>query len=716
MLEKSTRSMLYAAALAFAGCSALAAAPEASPVGAGSDWTSHGGGADESSYSRLTQIDVRTVGRLGLAWSLDLPEEASLEAIPLAVGGVLYFTGRSKVYAVEGTSGKLLWTYDHEAWKVAPARMGMTTFPVSRGAAYADGRVFAASVDGRLVALDAKTGQRLWSVQTLPEGTYHTITGAPRTFDGKVIIGQGGADIGMRGFVTAYDQKTGRQLWRFYTVPGSPEQNRPENNGGDPAMEMAARTWNGEYWKTGTGGTVWNGITFDPELDRIYIGTSNGGPYDPELRSPGGGDNLFLCSIVALDADSGKYVWHYQVNPREGWDYKATADMITATLRIDGKPRKVLMQAPTNGFFYVLDRETGKPISAQKYGKVNWADRIDLTTGRPVERPNIRYETGELVMYPGSSGAHNWQAMSYDPGTGLVYIPYMQLGTHLTKGKPLAGAVSVGGINMDWADLEDPMDGKGALIAWDPVRQSERWRVPLASLWNGGALSTAGGLVFQGTADGYVTAYDATSGKKLWRFYAGLGIMAAPMSYSVGGRQYISVLVGYGSSASAYSHVANMGWKYGIHQRRLLTFALDGKASLQTLPPSFAVNALDDPAVRFAVEDVEKGRDLYHRCMGCHGRNVVGVGGAPDLRESPVAFDRDALWSVLHDGVLLERGMPQFTTLSREQVTQIYSYIRTEARKAKASPSSKGESDDRHDPPLADAARPVGSTSHHRPE
>jgi len=515
---------------------------------------------------------------------------------------------------------------------------------------------------------------------TLPERGYHTSTGAPRVFNGKVIIGNGGADIGMRGFVTAYDQKTGRQLWRFYTAPGSPEENR-----GDPAMERAAATWNGEYWKTGTGGTVWNGITFDPDLNRIYIGTGNGGPYDPSIRSPGGGDNLYLCSIVALDADTGKYIWHYQVNPREGWDYKATAGMVTATLTIEGKRRKVLMQAPTNGFFYVLDRETGKLISAEKYGKVTWADRIDLATGRPVEAPNIRYETSELTMYPGSSGAHNWQAMAFSSKTGLVYIPYMQLGTSFTKGKPLAGSVSVGGINMGWAELADPMDGKGALVAWDPVRRKQAWRVPLDTIWNGGVLATGGDVVFQGTADGYFTAYHARTGKRLWRFQVGQGIVGAPMSYALDGRQYVSVLAGYGSSAAAYSHVANTGWKYGVHPRRLLTFTLDSKAVLPPAPPpSLAVNALDDPAIVLDEADVAHGEELYHRCMGCHGRNVVGVGGpAGDLRESPLAFDREMLWSVLHDGALLEQGMPRYANLSREQVEQIWSYIRAEARKAK---------------------------------
>lgn len=656
-----------------------AGAPQRLP-GTGNDWPGYGGGPDESGYSRLTQITPANVSRLGLAWQLELPGQQTLEATPLAVGGMLYFTGsHAEVYAVDARTGTIRWTYDPETWKVDPNRLAFTVFPVNRGVAYDNGRVFVAALDGRLIALDAASGKVEWSVMTLPERGYHTSTGAPRTFNGKVIIGQGGADIGMRGFVTAYDQATGRQLWRFYTTPGSPDENK-----GNPAMERAAATWDGDWWKRGTGGTVWNGITFDPELNRIYIGTGNGGPYDPAIRSPGRGDNLYLCSIVALDADTGQYIWHYQINPREGWDYKATAGIIATTLTIQGRPRKVLMQAPTNGFFYVLDRETGKLISAEKYGKVTWADRIDIATGRPVERPNIRFESGDITMYPGSSGAHNWQAMSYSPLTGLVYIPYMQFGTHFTKGRPKSGEIPVGGINMSWADPVDPEDGKGALVAWDPVHQRQAWRVLHQTLWNGGTMATAGGLVFQGTADGWLSAYDARSGQRLWRFQVGQGIIAAPVSWSLGGRQYVSVLAGYGSSAAAYSHVANTGWKYGVHPRRLLTFVLGGKAVLPpTPPPSLEVKALDDPGIVLADADVAAGEDLFHRCMGCHGRNGVGVGGpAADLRESPAAFDRETLWSVVHDGALLPQGMPRFATLTREQVNQIWSYIRAQARKA----------------------------------
>ena len=665
------------------GCLSLAASnvSAASPteaIGAAADWPSHGGGADESGYSRLDQITAANIGRLGLSWSLDLPGEATLEATPLAIDDVVYFTGSyAGVYAVDGITGKLLWRFDPETWKHNPAKMHFS-FAANRGAAYADGRIFAAALDGRLFALDAKTGRLLWSVETVAPDDKHTSTGAPRTFNGKVIIGNGGGDFGARGYVTAYDQATGRRVWRFHTVPG-----RPEESKGDPAMERAAATWTGEYWKTGTGGTVWNGITFDPELNRIYVGVGNGGPYDPTLRSPGDGDNLYLASIVALDADTGKYVWHYQVNPREAWDYKATANMISATLEIDGKPRKVLMQSPTNGFFYVLDRQTGKLLSAEKIGKVTWAERIDIATGRPVEAKNIRYETGDLIIWPSPVGAHNWQAMSFSPRTALVYIPYMQVGARFSKGTPEPGAVSVGGLSIGWAKA-DPQDGKGALLAWDPIGQRARWKAQLNTFWNGGTLATAGDLVFQGAADGYFSAYNASTGQRLWRFDAGLGIIAAPISYSAGGKQYVSVLVGYGGAASSGSNLMHVGWKYRAQPRVLLTFGLDGKAVRPpSTPPDMTVKAVDDPSVQIRDADVAAGRDLFLACAVCHGRDLVSAGApGPDLRESRVALDPDALWTVLHDGALLQSGMPRFETLTREQVMQIYAYIRAGAREA----------------------------------
>jgi len=662
-----------------AGCSM--APPPGPPVGAETDWPGHGGAADEAGFSRLDEIGTGNIDRLGLAWSLDLPGEVTLEATPLAVDGTLYFSGSySAAYAVDAATGGLKWRHEPEIWNHGPERMKLI-FGASRGVAYADGRVFAGALDGRLIAIDAMTGEELWSAQTLEEGSRKFITGAPRVIGDKVIIGSGGGDLNERGHVAAYDVATGKEAWRFYTVPGSPEQNK-----GDPAQEMAAMTWSGEWWKLGGGGTVWNGITYDPELNRVYIGTGNSGPYDPRVRSPGGGDNLFLVSIVALDADTGKYIWHYQMNPREAWDYKATANIIMATLEIGGKPRRVLMQAPTNGFFYVLDRETGKLVNEPgKIGKVTWAERIDMKTGRPVEAPNIRYETGEITIWPSPVGTHNWQAMSYSPDTGLVYIPAMEVGATFRHTAPDAEGVALGGLSIAMAKTDDPDEGTGWLKAWDPVKQRMAWKVKLPAFLNGGTLATAGGLVFQGTADGWFTAYDADAGKRLWRFDAGLGIISAPISYSAGGRQYVAVLVGYGGSPGAGTKMMQAGWKYGAQPRRLLAFALDGKAVLpKGAPADFGVHPVDDASIKISAADAEGGRQLYMRCVNCHGLELQSGGVAPDLRESELAMDMDRLWAVLHDGALKQRGMPQYDELSRGEVRQLHAYIRSGAREALA--------------------------------
>ncbi len=673
-------TLLATSLLAGASVPLAAGSPgDTTQPGAGANWTHHGGGMDESGFSRLEAINDGNVRRLGLAWSMDLDGEVSLEATPLAIDGVIYFTGSySAVYAVDGASGRLLWKYDPEIWRVHPERQG-NSFGVNRGVAYDNGKIFVGVLDGRLVALDAKTGTPLWTTETLPANAgRYVLTGAPRVFNGKVIIGNGGADSMMRGYVAAYDQETGKQVWRFYTVPG-----KPEDNAGDPVMEMAAKTWGGEYWKVGGGGgTAWNGITFDPEFNRIYIGTGNAGPYNPRVRSPGGGDNLFIASVVALDADTGKYVWHYQENPGESWDYKSVANMVVTTLEIGGRKRKVILHTPTNGFFYVIDRETGKLISAEKTGKVTWAERIDLETGRPVEAPNIRYETGDTIMYPSMIGTHNWQDMSFNPRTGLVYIPYQQLGAvYTTNIKP--GEFAFGGMTVR-THKGDKEDGTGAVLAWDPVAQKPRWKAPLDTLWNGGTLTTAGNLVFHGAGDGWFSAYDALDGRRLWRFNAGLGIVGAPISYEAGGKQYVSVLVGYGGTTAPLSDVLNYGWKYGAQPRRLLTFAIGGHKRLPRAPgPDFRVNAVDDPTVMLDEKMVAGGRAMSMLCIACHGINLVGAGSpAPDLRESQIALSEDALWSVMHDGALAQRGMPAFPMLTRSQVRNLQAYIRATAREA----------------------------------
>jgi quinohemoprotein ethanol dehydrogenase len=664
--------------LPIAGFLLLSAGVRVLAAGDSVDWPGHGGSADETAYSELRQIERSNVARLGLAWSVDLPGERTLAATPIAIDGVLYFTGSlATVYAVDGVSGKLLWQYDPEVWKHAPQKLHYA-LPTNRGVAFAQGRVFVGTLDGRLLALDAKSGKLLWSVETATAESFTTITGAPRAFNDKVVIGNGGADFSARGYLTAYDQATGRQAWRFYVIPGTPAQNR-----GDPVMERAAASWSPESLNKGAGGGgPWDSITFDRQLNRLYVGTGNASPYDPEERSPGGGDNLYTASIVCLDADTGKYVWHYQINPRDSWDFDATQQMTLASVTIDGTTRQVLMQAPKNGFLYVIDRSNGTLISAGKIGKVNWADHIDLKTGRPVEAQNAHYQDGQTTIWPAPTGAHNWQSMSFSPATGLLYIPYMQLAMSYTKH---GGAGSLGGSVSMTMVKQDPEDGKGALLAYDPVRQKTRWKVQHPAYWNGGTLATAGGLVFQGTADGFFEAYDALEGTPLWQFNAALGIVAAPISYSVRGVQYVSVLVGYGSSNSI-GNVMNVGWKYGAQPRRLLTFKLGGTGVLAPVAaPDVTVHALDDPALKIDVAEAQAGQRLFMvNCAACHGLDVISAGApAPDLRESPAALNRDALWTIVHDGALLPRGMPRFDSLDAEQFKQIYAYIRQQARAAR---------------------------------
>lgn len=675
------RTLLVTLGLAvslLSSCSQGPAQPEEN-VGTAENWTAPGGAADESGYSRLTQIDAGNADKLGLAWSLDLPDEVTLESTPLAIDGIVYFSGGyAEVYAVDGVTGKLLWKFDPETWKRRPDKFH---YGANRGIAYENGRIFTAEMDGRVDALDMKTGKVLWSADSIPpEAIYNNSTGAPRTMNGKVIIGNGGGDFGARGFVTAFDAATGKMLWRFYTAPGKPEDNK-----GNPAMEAAAKTWTGEWWKTGTGGAVWNGMTFDAERNRIYIGVGNPGPYDPQKRSPGGGDNLYTTSIVALDADTGKYLWHYQENPRDAWDYKSTPNIILATLNLNGQSRRVLMHAPTNGFFYVLDRDTGKLLNTPGATTViSWAKGIDVKTGRPIENPNIRYEGGTTEIWPGAQGGHNWQAMSYNPRTGLVYIPVQQIGQRFTRDGLLNDdAFDVMGLLVEPV-VRKAGDGKGKLLAWDPVAQKAVWTVQHDHLWNGGTLTTAGRLVFQGTAEGWFNAYDAKDGKKLWRFNAGLGIISAPMSYSARGKQYVSVLVGYGGTTGSYGKYMDVGWKYGAQMRRLLTFTLNGSATLPEGPPrDMKIHALDDP--KFVIDDADAraGRALSIRCASCHGVGFHSTGTpGPDLRESGISLDLPTFSKVVKEGRMAQ-GMPAFEgQLDDSQIRQIHAYIRARAREA----------------------------------
>jgi quinohemoprotein ethanol dehydrogenase len=667
-----------------AAATLLGAAPGKKEV----DWIGVGGATGEPHYGDLDQIQRGNVQGLGLAWSLDLPDEHALEATPLAVGGTLYFSGQAAtIYAVDGRTGRLLWTYDPESWRYRPRHQRLM-FPANRGVAYAEGKVIVGTLDGRLIAVDAKTGKPVWTVKTVADDSYQTVTGAPRIAGRNVVIGSAGGDLGARGYVSAYDVATGTQKWRFYTAPGNPAHGFEQ-----PAMAIAAKTWSGEWWKTGTGGTVWEGMVYDPALNRIYVGTGNAGPYNPRLRNPGGGDNLFLASIVALDANTGRYIWHYQVNPNEAWDYKATANLILADVTVAGRPRHVIMQAPTNGFFYVLDRVTGELLSAEKIEKVTWAERIDMKTGRPVETSGIRYDKAPFRMWPGPLGAHNWQAMSYSPRTGLVYIPVMHKSAEYTGIPGLVAHPMERTPEMPWVDAvsvafdsADAEDGTGGLLAWDPATQTAKWRISYPHMWNGGTMATAGDLLFQGDGEGIFHAYDAINGGELWRFDAKLGIVGAPITYSIGGRQYVSILVGFGGATNATADVVSRGWKYNAQPRRLLTFVLGGKAKLPpTAPRDMTVKVAEDGKVRLDQAAIARGAVAFmSHCILCHGFGARSPGTpGPDLRESAAAMDEAALTALLQQGGLEPRGMPKFDEFTPANVRDLQMYIRAMARDAR---------------------------------
>jgi len=650
--------------------------------GKGENWLAYGRTYDEQRYSPLQQINENNVGDLGVEWFLDLPNDRSLTGTPLVVDGVLYFNGSYNVIrAVDAKSGKVLWEYDPDVIGHSGDRLRIL-WDWNRGIAFWKGKVITATIDGRLIAIDAKTGQEVWTTQTYDPELPLFITGAPKVFKDKVIIGNGGTEWGgSRGFVTAYDAATGEQAWRFFIVPGNPADGFEDN-----AQKMAAETWTGEWWEHGGGGNVWHGITYDPEFDQILLGTGNGSPWNRKIRSPDGGDNLFLCSVVALDADTGKYRWHYQTTPGETWDYNSSMDIMLVDLKHPERDLKVILHAPKNGFFYIINRSNGKLLSAEKFVKVDWASGVDMKTGRPIEREGARYEDGEELVWPSAFGGHNWHAMSYNPNTGLVYIPSIEMPGLFSDNHIDIQAWKSPYWQFDPAvafgeDRVGADAGTGALRAWDPLRQKLVWEVPLPGVWNPGTMTTAGNLLFQGRADGTFYAYDAKTGKPLWHTDLGSGISAPPITYSIDGKQYVSLLVGWGGAGSATPGFlgGQHGWAYKAHPRRLVTFALDGKTLLPPSPPPVFPQPLRVP---FDIDEDQAvaGAQVYvESCLMCHGAGGESGGYAPDLRAAASVIDTETFKDIVIDGSLRANGMPDFKNLSEDDLVAVQHFIRRQA-------------------------------------
>ena len=659
-------------------------------ISPGKEWLNYGRTYKEQRYSPLAEINKNNVNELDLAWSFKFDTARGMEATPIMHNGVLYVsTGWSHVHALNARTGAEIWHYDA---KVPKAHLAKTCCgPVNRGVAIwqkdemSPLQVFFGSLDGRLIALDALTGEENWSVQSTPTDGNYSITGAPRIVKDMVIIGNGGGELGVRGYISAYDVSSGEMRWRFYTVPG--DRNKPQES---EALEKALSSWSGDEWYKlgGGGGTVWDTLVFDPDLDILYIGTGNGSPWNRDLRSPGGGDNLYLSSIVAINPNDGKYIWHYQTTPKENWDYTATQQLILAELTIKGEERKIIMQAPKNGFFYVLDRVTGELLSAEKFGHVTWATHVDMATGRPVESEFADYQkNGGSYLWPSPFGAHNWQPMSYSQKTGYIYIPVQSFPAYFTGQKEVRYLENRWNTGVDLNEIRGPqswvagravMDALvyGELVAWDPIKNERAWTVRHPKPSNGGTLSTAGNLVFQGTWDGVFTAYDAANGDQLWQYQSDSAILAGPITYELDGDQYVAVA--QGSGGVVMLTIGDEVRKNTVNQNRLLVFKR-GKSEKGFLPIDDSVVQIQPLYGHSDTDDatIKNGEYLYHtNCASCHGIDATSNYVVPDLRYMTEKTHEDFATIVL-GGSLTHKGMIGFyETLNLDDVNMIHEYLK----------------------------------------
>jgi quinohemoprotein ethanol dehydrogenase len=652
--------------------------PLASP--APGEWPSDGRDYTAQRYSPLTQIDASNVNQLGLAWYDDLDTYRGVEATPIFADGVLYnILPFNVTIAYDARTGQRLWTYDPQVPR-ENARYACCE-PVARGLAMHGDRIIIATLDGKLIALDKATGQPVWTTRTFERDFPYSITGAPRVFGDKVVVGQSGGDFGVRGFVSAYDVNTGAKLWKFFLTPNDPAKG-PDGEASDPIMNMIRATWSEDgLWKQlGGGANPWDSIAYDPDLDLVYIGTGNASPHSRYYRSDNRGDNLFVCSIVALHAGTGEYAWHYQMNPGEEWDWTCTSSIVTADLEIDGRMRKVLMQAPKNGFFYVLDRATGEFISAKNHVMQNWNEGFD-EEGRPITSEAVRYGFDPALVMPGPGGAHNWFPMAYSPRTRLAYFPAYQSGFVYALApnwtpQPMRSNSGWGGFGPDMAARRAPLQAqanaieKAWLTAWDPVRQQVAWQVELPRHGNGGVFVTASDLVFEGTTKQTFAAFDARTGRVLWEYPTQSAPVAGGITYMLDGVQYVAINAGWGGGAAQIEQGA--GIELPRAKARLLVFKLGGTAQLPPLAATAAVPP--PPPLRASEATVQRGAQLFAQtCAVCHGQRAIG--GVKDLRH--MTADTHRLFNdIVLKGLYLDKGMASFADLlSQEEADAIHAYL-----------------------------------------
>ncbi len=668
------------------------------------DWLSYGGTYDEQRHSGLASVTTENVADLGVAWTYELSTARGVESTPIVVDGVMYVTSAwSVVHALDAKTGEELWVYDPDV----PRERGVNACcdVVNRGVAIWEGKVFVGTIDGRLIALDSGTGDVIWDTLTVDLSKPYTITGAPRVVKGRVLIGNGGAELGVRGYISAYDADTGAMDWRFYTAPNPNKQ--PDGAASDAAFETIGNiTWGDEgAWTTdGGGGTVWDSIVYDEVNDLIIFGVGNGSPWNRDLRDPSGGDNLFLSSIVAVKPESGDYVWHFQTTPGDNWDYTATQTIILADLPIgeNGTDRRVAMQAPKNGFFYVIDAATGDFISGNNFVPQTWTTGLN-ENGRPVEVASARYGVDVILQSPGPLGAHNWHPMAFNPDEGLAYIPAQEIPQAFAEDpRFLDGSARWNtGANFDAGNPPALPPGvvqavrgtlKGRLLAWDPIAQEARWSVEHRSAWNGGVLSTAGGLVFQGQLDGTFTAYDAANGDQKWQYNVKSGAASGPGTYEIDGEQYVTITTGWGS---AYGLVVGLDLDNAAPTLgKVVTFKLGATGTIPE-PDAVAIERKPaaDPFGDAAMLDI--GRIQYHRnCQVCHGSLAISSGILPDLRWSAISGNADAWNTVVMDGTLSENGMVSFSDyITAEESEAIRAYVTTRAHETLANEAALAASE-----------------------